>query len=386
MMVYTSDLRVKNLIKDVHLKVLRQVETIEKTFEDEIFLRVFDQTKEDHRLWKAGGLTFTDPDTGLELGSNDAAWFTLNVSGEANPLVIVEGTYGTERGQFGDGQFNRFSHSLAAVKRGYIAVYMIPFKGESYTKDASLVKCKSKNVRMQYAYVRKPMVKAALNICDEEPGEYLFIDPYEPEVLVEIVVNKFLALKGKQSQLKEALAKAKERMKEIAEGYDYITSTRQIAFSVFDSRNKEVPNAIARIHTQNYAALTTSRKRDAHGLLGKNIAQRYLLSEKNVVSIYLRLTSSDLKRLEKRGGKEISYIFPTTKNLICFDDLIFKDDGLRNEVIQIRNQNLHKNPAKSLIQKVLDEIEKGSILVNLEHTKARRPQARKSQKMLSDFP
>ena len=49
-------------------------------------------------------------------------------------MVIVEGTFGTERGQFGDGQLNRFSHSTGLALNGFIGVTFVPLKGESYSK------------------------------------------------------------------------------------------------------------------------------------------------------------------------------------------------------------------------------------------------------------
>jgi len=108
-MAYTSDLRVKNLIKEIDLDIRQCInnQEINKLLD----LRIFDESDEDAVLYDKGGLSFLDPNTQTELGSNDAGWF-LNGN---EPLVIVEGTFGTERGQFGDGQLNRVSHSLGVA-------------------------------------------------------------------------------------------------------------------------------------------------------------------------------------------------------------------------------------------------------------------------------
>lgn len=59
-MVYTSDLRGKHLLRDLHEEVLLELE--KDNVRDSVFLRIFDDPQEDDKAWKEGGLTFVDPD------------------------------------------------------------------------------------------------------------------------------------------------------------------------------------------------------------------------------------------------------------------------------------------------------------------------------------
>ena len=147
-MVYTSDLRGKHILRDLHEEILQE---LEKELPDKVFLRIFDDSQEDDKSWEDGGLTFVDPDSGKTLGSNDAGWYVLDDNPE--PLVIVEATFGTERGQFGDGQFNRFSHPLAVAKLGHVGVMLIPFQGESYSKQDGISGKDTEFASMKFAYL-----------------------------------------------------------------------------------------------------------------------------------------------------------------------------------------------------------------------------------------
>ena len=158
-MVYNSDLRGKHILRDLHDVILQE---LEEDLSDKVFLRIFDDSQEDDKSWEKGGLTFVDPDSGKSLGSNDAGWYVLDDKPE--PLVIVEATFGTERGQFGDGQFNRFSHPLAVARLGYVGVMLIPFKGESYSKEGGISGKDTEFASMKYAYLSKTMTKTALGV------------------------------------------------------------------------------------------------------------------------------------------------------------------------------------------------------------------------------
>ena len=364
-MVYTSDLRVKNLLKDVHVSVLEKLKTW--TLENKVFFRVFDDSSEDHRLWHDGGLTFKDPDTNLPLGSNDGAWYIKQEEKDV-PLVVVEGTFGTERGQFGDGQLNRFSHPLAVAKLGHVGVLLTPYRGESYVKGDGCGECNNNYASMKYAYVRKMIVKAALDVCEIERGQYLVMDTYEPDLLKDLVIEATKAKFEQNNSFDNIVEKVKLKMRDFAGSYSFEERSLQSVSKVFGKGGQPIPNAMGRIYTHNFEALTTATKRDGHGLLGKNLAQSYLSAGKTIYSIFIRLTEQDLRKLSKRHSKEFTYILHgPSSQIVCLDDLIFLDKGLEKRVQAILKQNLHKNPEKELIAEVRNEIENNAIRIDVKN-------------------
>ena len=363
-MVYTSDLRAKNLLKDVHVSVLEELKTWK--LENKVFFRVFDDPSEDNRLWHDGGLTFKDPDTNLPLGSNDGAWYIKQGEKEV-PLVVVEGTFGTERGQFGDGQLNRFSHPLAVAKLGYVGVLLTPYRGESYVKGNGCSECNKSFASMKYAYVRKIIVKAALSVCEIERGLYLVMGAYEPDLLKRLVIEAAKAKFELSNSFDKVVEEVKFKMKNFVGPYRFEDRSLQLLNRVFDKDGQLIPDAIGRIYTHNYEALTTATKRDGHGLLGKNLAQPYLSAGKTIYSVFIRLTEGDLRKLSKRHSKEFTYILHgPSSQIVCLDDLIFLDRGLEKRVRAILRQNLHKNPEKELIAEVRNAIENNAIRINLK--------------------
>jgi len=357
-MAYTSDLRVKNLIKEVHLKVLDDLKR--KNVKREIYLRIFDESKEDSLKWDEGGLTFKDPKLNLELGSNDAAWFYIEKN-KSIPLVVVEGTFGTERGQFGDGQLNRFSHALGPAINGYVGVLLTPFKGESYVKVDG--KRKQFDYKFQYAHLRKDIVKAALKINQIEEGKYFTIDTYEPEILKELVINSYLKKIDATNEYVRICDKIENKMKEYI-GDKKRGSSNQLLSKVYNQKGTLLKNYTGRIFTHNIAALTTSEKRDGHGLLGKNLIETYLIDTDNLLCVFIRLNSKDITLLKKRTAKEFTYLLnnPIIK-VVCFDDLIFKDSIIKNQLEKMKDENLLLNSQKSFIKQIKGLFENGEIQI-----------------------
>ena len=359
-MAYTSDLRIKNLIKEVHLNILKELES--KRIEEKIFLRIFDESKEDSNEWEKGGLTFKDSRLNLELGSNDAAWY-YEKEGIQVPLVVIEGTFGTERGQFGDGQLNRFSHALGPAINGYIGVLLTPFKGESYVKvDGSKGGFKYK---FQYAHLRKDIVKAALKINQTEKGKYFTIDAYEPNVLKELVIHSFLKAINLKNNLEEISNHIEDKMRLYVMGKQRGTSN-QLLSRVYDQKGDLLENYTGRIFTHNIAALTTSQKRDGHGLLGKNLVETYLIDTEFLACIFIRLHKEDIELLRKRTAKEFTYLLNNPKlKVIGFNDLSFKDQKVKKQLSEIKEDNLLLNSKKSFIKQLKSLFEKGEIQIKL---------------------
>lgn len=326
-----------------------------------MFLRIFDDPQEDDKLWSDGGLTFVDPDSKKKLGSNDAAWFCLK-DGVPTPLIVVEGTFGTERGQFGDGQFNRFSHPLIPAKLGYIGVMLIPFKGESYSKSDGISGKDTEFASLKYAYLNKTMVKAALGICEKENGNYLFVDFYNLGLLKKLIIQKLKEQLGLENYLVDIIKEVKQIMEDYIDDY----SEPRNKISKLYNKNGQIIGTFGYIFTQNYDALTTSSKRDGHGMLGKILTLPYIWPNEKMYTIFLRLDRDKINELKKRSGKEISFVFNNSAmTIVSRDDLEFDDKELQAKLIDIENANLFQERQNELIGKIRDGIESGVIKIIL---------------------
>jgi len=359
-MAFTSDLRIKNTIKEVHLAVLAELS--KRHINENLYLRIFDESKEDSLNWEEGGLTFKNKLLNLNLGSNDAAWYYI-AEGKAIPLVVIEGTFGTERGQFGDGQFNRFSHALGPAKNGFIGVLLIPFKGESYVKVETHETLF--DYKFQYAHLRRDIVKAAIKVNKSEPGKYFTIDAYDLGLLKDLVLNSFLKAIKTENQYALICEKIEQKMKEYITGKERGKSN-QLLDKVYDSKGDLLKGYTGRLFTHNYAALTTAEKRDAHGLLGKTLIESYLISPKKLLCIFIRLNKKEIGYLSSRTAKEFTYLLNNPElKIVCSEDLIIKDKPAELKLVMMRNQNLLLNSEKGFIKRIKGLFEKGEILVKL---------------------
>jgi len=354
-MAYTSDLRIKNIIKDIDKKIREKLKPL--GLDELLQLRIFDESNEDAKLWEQGGLSFKDPVTGMSLGSNDAGW-----SIEGKPLVIVEGTFGTERGQFGDGQLNRASHSLGPALNGYIGVTLVPYKGQSFIKKGSRRDLLSKNINYQSCLLRKELAILALNISQNHKGKYLIIDPYDNNLLEELTYYAVLDYCKKDNSLSDRIQKIIIHLAQYSSYHKLGKKSNQTISTLYNDKGVIV-SKIARFYTHNLESLTTSEKRDGHGLLGKNLIE--LHSKKGMIfSIFIRLNKEDFDILKKRNGKEINFIFKNPKIVsLNFDDLVFESKDLMQRVHNFRRQNLHQNTAKSFIKEIQAAFNSGKIRI-----------------------
>ena len=354
-MSYTSDRRMKNVLKSIHMAVLSKLE--HEDIKEEIKLRIFDESREDSKLWHSGGLTFTDPKTDYVFGSNDCAWY-FSKDGKDIPLVVVEGTFGTERGQFGDGQNNRFSHILGVAKNGYTGVLFTPFRGESYVGlEKGYEICK-----IQACNVRKPLIKSAITICDKEPGKYFVIDAYSTDLLIDLIVSEFKNVIGIVNDRENIHHTILGRMKE--EIGNFKIREDQVIGDAYDKNNNKIDMHI-RFFTQNYDALTTSQKRDGHGLFGKILLESYL-ADREQLCVFVRLTRTEIENIMKKRSKEVLYIFNNFK-WACLDDLLFLNgtEELRINLYKIKGENLHDKSKKQIFAQLKESVEKGKILIKI---------------------
>lgn len=355
-MAYTSDLRIKNYIKEVDRNIRQRLR--KNQLDKRLFLRIFDESKEDSKLWEEGGLSFKDPITGIKLGSNDAGW----AIDETEPIVIVEGTCGTERGQFGDGQLNRVSHSLGAAINGYLGVTIVPFHGQSFIKKGTRKDILSKKINYNTATLHKGLVKVALNVSAIGQGKFLIIDLYEENTLEMLVYYAVLKRFNLPNELDKIVASVITKMITYLKDYQFGAKSRQAIETLYGLKNNILAKNV-RYYTQNLAALTTSTKRDGHGLLGKNLIELY--ASKNIrYSIFIRLTKKDIDFLKRRNSKEITFLFKNPRIKIkCFDDLIFEDSKLQDKIQKMRDINLHLNTEKGLMKDIQIAFNTGKIKI-----------------------
>ncbi len=353
-MAYTSDLRLKNFLKDIHVLVIKELTSI--GFNEFPSLRIFDESHEDAKLFEDGGLTFKDLKTNHKYGSNDCAW-TFN----GIPIVVVEGTFGTERGQFGDGQLNRFSHSLGACVNGFIGITIVPFFGESYSKTGKMIDGLDSSIRIKYAKVHKGFIKGAIEASKKHMGDYFVIDAYSSNLLVSLIVEKFKEINKSENNLSEIKELVIKSMQNEIEDFNYASKSKGI-INKFFNRDGKIISKFSRAYTQNYEALTDSSKRDGHGLLGKCLIESYLSAEEKYFAIFLRMTYEDINNLAKRKQKEFTFINNSPHiNILCFDDLIFQDEDLKKRLSDIRKINLFRYRQNELLKEIQNGFINGMI-------------------------
>jgi hypothetical protein len=354
-MAYTSDLRVKNILKDIN----EDIQSVLSGYglENKLLLRIFDESKEDSWSWDVGGLSFKDPVTGDLLGSNDAGWYVE----PSTPIVIVEGTFGTERGQFGDGQLNRVSHSLSVALNGFIGVTFVPYKGQSFVKKGKNREVSNK-INYQNGNLHKGMATVALNYSKSNSGKFLIIDTYDRNTLRDLVVEATLNHFNLNNNLDLKIKNILETMKNYLGNSAYGARSNQTISTLYAETGEEL-DCQSRFYTQNIAALTTSSKRDGHGLLGKNLIEIYS-TDKIIYSIFIRLGKEDIAALARRKSKEFTHLTNNSRvRVLCFDDLIIDDPQLRLKMVAFKEQNLHQVSEKALIKEVQNAFNSARIKV-----------------------
>jgi len=350
-MAYDSDTRVKETLKDISRAANLK----------NLILRVFDESNDDQKLWNKGGLTFEDNE--ILYGSNDAGWFlkkpyiinNKKIS-DFTPVLLVEGSYGTETGNVGSAQYARFSHALGPAKEGFIGVYFIPFESTYIKKDGTCVK----------AYVRYDMLYAALNASNSEKGEYLFIDAYDTQLMGELL----RALDGgSKIEINQVITKIKKKMKDfadehtVAERRKYLYNDSRIgkllmfnvvAFSAYNFRKKIKYKA--------------GRFRNGHTIVGDALVTHYW-HEKPTDFIFPRFTHQDCKDLDSFKKKEW-LLLRQIKDLriVTLEDLEFNDKTLEKElyefidVLPLLGKNLLKK--EELSKRIFDGFKEGTIKIN----------------------
>lgn len=354
-MAYTSDLRVKNILTDIDMNIREKLK--QNNININLEFRMFDESNEDAKLWENGGLCFKDPLTNENLGSNDGGW-ALN----GEPILIVEGTFGTERGQFGDGQLNRISHSLGPALNGIYGVTMVPYKGQSFMKDGSSKGILSKNIKYSNGNLHKSMALFSIKVSENNIGKYLIIDPYNQHIIEKLLFEIIKSKLNMDNCLEDLTLNIIKNTKDYLGDYSYGARSNQ-TISKLHYTNGKISNDICRFYTHNLESLTTSTKRDGHGLLGKNLIEMYLAKNKST-SIFIRLDNNDFEILKNRKSKEFTFISTNPRiQVYNFDNLFFENEELRKKILEFKNQNLHTDTEKGLMKIIQQSFNNGKIKI-----------------------
>jgi hypothetical protein len=358
-MAYDSDTRVKETLKEISRNAKLK----------NLSLRIFDESRDDQRHWTKGGLTF-GPEACL-YGSNDAGWFLKRPYlidnkkvADFTPVLVVEGSYGTETGNTGSAQYARFSHALGAVMEGFIGVYFIPFESTYRKADGSETT----------AYVRYDMIYAALNASEAGNGEYLFIDAYDTNLMGEFL--KVLD-EGDKGKIDAIIKRIKQIMKDFADKHSpkaervYLYDDEHIgkllmfnvvSFSAYNFRTKK-----------RYKA---GRFRNGHTIVGDALINLYW-HKKPFDLVLARFTHEDCKNLDSLKQKEW-LLLRTHENIrvITLDDLEFKDGTLKkrlydfiDELPLLRRALIIKN---ELAKEILDGFQNKNIKINEESVRVNK--------------
>jgi hypothetical protein len=326
-MAYGSDFRVKYLMRETQRKVTKKLK--EENIDNPLHLRIFDESDDDQKLWIDGGLTFSD-EQGLPSGSNDAAWYLekqwkdplTKKTSSTTPVLIVEGTFGTETGNTGDAQKTKVSHVASLPIRGLIGAIIMPKVSEYYKKDK-----KEKHSKPTYyskAYWFEEIVLAALALTkqyDSKNGKFLLIDAYDKDLIFELVysIAKNIAMNSKDTQntVNSSLAKILDEMNEYTKCSDFWdkckTTKNGIVLNLPMKNNQFSDKWVGRIHKDDRKAfgIVNDNKnvqsfRNGHRLLG-NVLDLHILTQKNSFLIMPRFLRSDCTKIDsttKSGKKE----------------------------------------------------------------------------------
>lgn len=353
-MAYTSDFRVKLLMRDIQLKVTETLKS--EGLENPLKLRIFDESRDDHRLWHDGGLTFTN-DSGDSLGSNDAAWYIeeswtdpiSKKNSKCKPVIVVEGSYGTETGNVGSAQKARFNHAVGMAKMGIIGAYVIPRISEYYrvSNDGA----KSPPLWVTTAKWMPDIVLACLNVTQENTGSYLMIDAYNEDFLFNLVYS---IAKNNETLKQKALDSILCEMKEHVQNYDIEASfagmASQTVTSISDHSGNVLADWVGKILKHDERAFTTSQYRNGHIIWGE-IEILHLLTGKNAYLILPRFTRQICATLDLANKKEwIALRNSSYVDIISLDDLIFESSYqyLINDFTNLRLKDMKGNDLKKM--------------------------------------
>jgi len=344
---YTSDFRVKLLMRDIQLDVTKKLQ--DENIINNLSLRIFDESEEDQYLWSKGGLTFLDK-FGNESGSNDAAWYRRTkwidpihkkITSSSKPILVIEGTFGTETGNVGSAQKARFNHAVGMSERGITGVYVIPKISEYYkTKET---KTNKPPVYVSKSYWMNDIVLACLARTKKGPGNYLMVDAYDKSKLFDLV---YAYAKNDKILITKSISSIICEMKEFVKNYDFKqrieNMTSQTVTKITNQHKIHESKWIGKILKHDIRAYTTSKYRNGHIIWGE-AEVLHSITNKKVFVILPRLNRKDCLELDKLEKKEWTVLQKTPYfKVISIDEINFgtKHSHLKKTFNDLRGKSM----------------------------------------------
>jgi len=367
-MAFGSDFRVKYLMRDIQRIVTEKLK--QENLENPLLLRVFDDDAGDNELWENGGLTFTT-NNGTPAGSGDGAWYVKEKwidpiskkQSNANPILVIEGTFGNEVGVVGDGQKTKLSHVNELAQRGVLSAILMPKLAEYYSSGKK--QGKKPPTYVQNGWWMKSMVMACITHSKITKIELMFIDAYDKKQLEDLVYalakhqikNDANTKKSKEHEIHKIMCEMQSYTDNEWSSYYLKPRKNNLPLIIFDLPMKKgiiSRNWIAKIHSDDVKAFgitgqgkiknpkAKSRHRNGHRLLG-NILELRMITGKKSYLLLPRWNKNDLQKLksgqgDEGGQKEFKNIQKNKDlDILTFDDIHFENDTkLRDEFKRIR--------------------------------------------------
>ncbi len=299
-MAYSSDIRVKELIKEAYRKANCK----------NLKIRWFGESHDDQMNWEDGGLTIQID--GVKSGSCDVGFYfeeSCVINGKKinkKPVLLIEGTEGLEMGNTGSAQHARYSHALGPCRFGIIGVLLQAYEAKSGAKT-------------RWDIFEGALIETKKSIN----GSYLVMDIYDEDLLVD-----FLKTIDKKNESETNLFIDK-----------IITIMRSQYQKVVSRKRKEwvkdfpIKDFSTKIYLFNLKAFTTSGGRNGHTILGTSLNEKAIFDDKYAI-LFFRLNQADVNYLKNlKNNKEVNQMF-NTKGLIVLniDDLDFKNKEIEKEL------------------------------------------------------
>ncbi len=401
-MAYGSDFRVKYLMREIQRKVTKKLK--DEGLKNPLLLRVFDESEEDSEMWADGGLTFNTT-SGERTGASDAAWYLEEnwfdphdpekKETKAKPVLVVEGTFGTETGNTGDAQKTKVGHVADLAEKSIIGAIVMPKVSEYFKHDTK--EEKPKPTIVQKARWFQEIIIAALirtENCKEKGGYYLVIDAYDKELLIDFVYK--LAIKNQDYQsnqndekrineisLDETINEIICEMRTRGSLKEYLKKTAEIdppkngtVLKLKTSNGEFSDKYAAKIHSHDAKAFgivedndNASTFRNGHILRG-NVQDVQLITDKKTFLILPRMNKEDYDKIESSGNKKEWNAIVNDVNLgiLTLDDIDFKNDEkeLKKNFEDLRKRYVSKDESpndadKKTLKKLCKDLKIGLV-------------------------
>jgi len=306
-MALSSDELIKREIKDFFAGV-----------RPDLRLRIFPQSsRDDQKLFSEGGLTFGVD--GVAYGSCDSAWLIEKkwIDGfdgrqvPFKPVLVLEATDALSRGSSGNAQYQRFHHALGAVRNGTLGVlYFRPGNDK----------------------IQPDLYGMAVRASQEESGNYIISDSlYEIKMLlVSYGTEKFQKLLSAKTEAMEDIFQ-KSLSERYGGSWDKFAQKRStIQFS----------DRVVKYAGRNVRNFTESSQRAGHIALGEMYLTKYLFGPKEVLYLFPRMVSKDLKNLDNNKSTDKEWYLLRNEprvRIVTASDIIGVDTIFLKRMKEIRD-------------------------------------------------